>query len=126
MRLLFAFLLLTLAACSADQTPPVSDATTAPASDSLQAEPASPALRAALEQDKPMQCTKNEDCVVKDVGSCCGYNPQCVHKDQPVDPEAVQAKCKEEGRVSICGFQEPLGCECVENQCKGIYGAPVQ
>ena len=128
MRTIMTLLLLALTACGTEPSTPSNDVATtpAPAAESLQAEPASPALRAALEQDAPMQCTSNEDCVVKDVGSCCGYNPQCVHKDQKVDPEAVQAKCKEEGRVSICGFQEPQGCECVANQCKGIYGAPVQ
>lgn len=85
-----------------------------------------PTLREALLNEgatsdgKPLQCQSNADCVVKDVGSCCGYNPQCVHKDQATDPAAVKEQCAKEGRSSICGFQEPAGCECVNQQCKNI------
>jgi len=80
-----------------------------------------PTLRETLlNESKPLQCQSNDDCVVKDVGSCCGYNPQCVHKDQATDPAAVKEQCAKDGRSSICGFQEPTGCECVNQQCKSI------
>ncbi|MFZ5842208.1 MAG: hypothetical protein ACOY3E_04835 [Pseudomonadota bacterium] len=64
------------------------------------------------------RCETDSDCVVKNVGNCCGYAPQCVHKDVQTFPEQVKALCEKEGRSSICGFQEPAGCACVENQCR--------
>lgn len=89
-----------------------------------------PALAAAGETDAPprtlrdyqqqlsRRCETDADCVVKNVGSCCGYTPQCVHKDVQTFPEQVKALCEQEGRSSICGFQEPAGCSCVDNQCR--------
>lgn len=123
MRLLLP-LFLFLTACSADQTQ-VSAGTIvkekAPSAVPADSNPPSPRLRQVLSGETPLQCQSAQDCVVKDVGSCCGYNPQCVHVDQAVDPEGVKARCEQEGRVSICGFQEPQGCECVAQQCKGIF-----
>ena len=34
-------------------------------------------------------CKVDSDCVVKDVGSCCGYSPACVHRNSPTDPTFV-------------------------------------
>lgn len=75
-------------------------------------------------------CQTNDDCVVKDIGSCCGYLPACVNKDSPTDPEAVQAKCEKEGISSICGFQEIDSCECVQGSCQAkasesLIGTPL-
>src|SRR5688500_2801359 len=39
-------------------------------------------------------CKTNADCVVKDVGSCCGTLPACVNIDSPTAPKGVQAECK--------------------------------
>lgn len=64
-----------------------------------------------------LACQTAADCVVKDVGNCCGYFPACVHRDQPVDPAAVKAQCEREGRAAICGFPEISSCACVEGQC---------
>lgn len=66
---------------------------------------------------KTLACQTDADCTVKNVGNCCGYFPACVHKDQAVDPEAVQARCAAEGKNSICGFAEITACACVENRC---------
>jgi hypothetical protein len=66
---------------------------------------------------RPLACQTAADCAIKDVGNCCGYYPACVHKDQTVDPESVQARCKAEGKSSICGFPEITACACVEGQC---------
>lgn len=70
-----------------------------------------------------LSCRTDTDCAIKDVGSCCGYNPRCVNKDSQTFPEQVQAKCASDGRVGICGFPSISGCECVAGKCAGIPGA---
>ena len=62
-------------------------------------------------------CKIDSDCVVKDVGSCCGYSPACVHKASPTDPAGVRAQCARDGIASVCGFNEITACRCVRNQC---------
>jgi hypothetical protein len=72
-------------------------------------------------------CHSDADCAIKDVGSCCGYNPRCVNKDTPTFPEQVKAKCSKEGRASICGFPSLSGCKCEQGTCAGISdGTQVQ
>lgn len=65
-------------------------------------------------------CRTDSDCAIKDVGSCCGYRPQCMNKNTPTFPEQVKARCGQEGRVSICGFPAITGCQCVAGKCAGI------
>lgn len=62
-------------------------------------------------------CRTDADCVVKNVGNCCGAYPACVNKDSPTDPAGVQARCASEGRASVCGFTEIEGCRCAAGQC---------
>ena len=66
-------------------------------------------------------CRTDGDCVVKDVGNCCGAMPACVNKDSPTDPAAVRAQCAKDGMASVCGFTEIAGCRCANGQC--ISGA---
>lgn len=73
--------------------------------------------------DPSLSCKTDADCAIKDVGSCCGYNPRCVNKDSQTFPEQVQAKCAKDGRVGICGFPSISGCECVAGKCAGVPGA---
>lgn len=73
--------------------------------------------------DPSLSCRTDADCAIKDVGSCCGYNPRCVNKDSQTFPEQVQAKCAKDGRVGICGFPSISGCECVAGKCAGVPGA---
>ena len=90
------------------------------------AEAGDAAAPASLEQYQnglAKRCDTDSDCVVKNVGNCCGYAPQCVHKDVQTFPEQVKALCEKEGRSSICGFQEPAGCACVDNQCRESHAA---
>lgn len=63
-------------------------------------------------------CRSDRDCVVKNIGNCCGYYPACVNKDSPTDPEAVQAQCASEGRMAICGFREISACTCNAGTCE--------
>jgi hypothetical protein len=63
-------------------------------------------------------CTVDADCAVKNVGSCCGAMPACVHKDSPTDPAAVQAECQRKGLASTCGFREISACTCQDGRCR--------
>lgn len=65
-------------------------------------------------------CLGNADCVVKDVGSCCGYQPRCLNTKAETFPARVRERCASEGRVGICGFREIAGCECVKGKCAAI------
>jgi hypothetical protein len=62
-------------------------------------------------------CKVDSDCMVKDVGNCCGYVPACVNRNSPTDPAAVRAQCAKDGISSVCGFNEITACRCVRNQC---------
>lgn len=70
-------------------------------------------------------CTVDADCAVKNVGSCCGAMPACVHKDSPTDPAAVQAECARKGLASTCGFREISACTCQDGRCRDASGAGV-
>lgn len=65
-------------------------------------------------------CKVDSDCVVKDVGNCCGYFPACVHRNSPTDPAGVRAQCATSGMASVCGFSEISACRCVRNECIGV------
>ena len=104
-------LALLLAAC----TPPAErpPAAAAPAVSA----PAQPAPT-ALAPDR--SCRLASDCVVRNVGNCCGYAPACVNKDAQVDPDAVRAQCERQGLSSVCGWQDIQACDCVQGQCRAV------
>ena len=121
-RRIAALLCLVLAACVASPNP--SGASTAPAvsvkvADSDVAPAPKPTVD-ATSQRVGVQCDSDSDCLVKDVGSCCGYFPRCVNKDSPTYPEQVKAQCAKEGRASICGFPAISGCQCVAHECVNV------
>ncbi|MCY7354703.1 MAG: hypothetical protein LH470_06435 [Lysobacter sp.] len=63
-------------------------------------------------------CKTSADCVVKDVGSCCGAMPACVNRNSAVpNPAVVQAQCAREGRVSTCMSNPITACLCANGQC---------
>ncbi len=62
-------------------------------------------------------CKTDADCVVKDVGNCCGYYPACVNVNAKTDPKAVQVQCAKSGQAGVCGFPVIYGCSCVKGQC---------
>lgn len=72
----------------------------------------------AYQQSLQRRCETDADCVVKNVGNCCGYYPQCVHREVQPSPATIKAICESEQRQSICGFEEPTGCQCVSNKCQ--------
>jgi hypothetical protein len=62
-----------------------------------------------------LSCKQASDCAIKNVGSCCGYNPRCVNaQSTPVPPV-----CPED-TVSTCGFPEVTHCECFDNECTSM------
>ena len=64
------------------------------------------------------RCSSNADCVVKDVGNCCGYYPACVNRASPTFPAQVEAECAKKGMASVCGFPVIRGCACVDGRCR--------
>ncbi|MDR7192146.1 hypothetical protein [Luteimonas terrae] len=111
-RLLPVLLLLALVACAAPAAPVVEAAPppNAPVID----RPAAPSGVPNLDT----RCRVDSDCVVKNVGSCCGYQPACVNADAQVDPQAVQADCARRGIAGVCGFVEIQSCACVNSRCE--------
>lgn len=108
MRPLIAIaLLLLLTACS-------SSAVTA-SEDAALGDPIEPVVS---NSDVDVSCKTDADCVVKDVGNCCGYFPACVNSSSPIFPDQVRAACARDGVSSVCGFADISRCECVESQCR--------
>lgn len=66
------------------------------------------------------RCSTDADCVVKNVGNCCGYYPACVNIDSPTFPEQVMAECAKNDTMAVCGFRDIAGCQCVEGRCAAI------
>ncbi len=62
-------------------------------------------------------CRSDADCTIKNVGNCCGAYPACVNTASPTDPKGVQAQCQANGMMSVCGFPQIDGCQCVAGQC---------
>ncbi|MBU1203659.1 MAG: hypothetical protein KKG60_01165 [Nanoarchaeota archaeon] len=75
--------------------------------------------------ENPYFCELDEDCVVKNIGSCCGYYPRCVNADYVPDVEAVRKECEGEGMVGICGYPEIDECRCENNKCVSIQGGKI-
>ncbi|KRA14916.1 hypothetical protein [Lysobacter sp. Root604] len=137
-RRLFALLLGTLllsllAACSSPAPAPAAatDAaapTAAPAAATAAPAPAPqfPAPGQHSEALEPvaiamdLSCASDNDCVVKNVGNCCGQFNACVNRGSPADPSAVMAQCAKEGKMSMCGSPVIAGCACVQGQCRGV------
>ena len=112
LSVLVAAALLALAACAAPATsgPVVTGPAPAEAPRGTRL-PANP-----LQPDR--SCRADSDCVVKNVGSCCGYQPACVNAGAQVDPQAVQADCTRRGIAGVCGFVEIQACACVNSRCE--------
>ena len=81
----------------------------------LVAAPACAATTDAMTPDR--SCANNSDCVVKDVGNCCGHYPQCVSRNAKVDPEAVRKECEASGLSGVCGFMDIESCACQQGVC---------
>jgi hypothetical protein len=74
-------------------------------------------------------CRSNSDCVIKDVGNCCGYYPACTNKKSKVNRTDLGALCS--GVGGACGFPSIDACRCNEKGlCEGVlntqYGRAIE
>ncbi|QBB71658.1 hypothetical protein ELE36_15550 [Pseudolysobacter antarcticus] len=67
-------------------------------------------------------CATAADCVVKNVGNCCGYYPGCVNSSSPTFPDQVRAQCAAQKMHGVCGFPANPGCQCVAHKCVTTAG----
>lgn len=65
-----------------------------------------------------LRCEHDSDCVVRDIGNCCGTYLACVNTRAQVDPSAVQKECREKDMPGICGWPDISACSCVEGVCQ--------
>jgi hypothetical protein len=70
-------------------------------------------------------CKADADCVIKDIGSCCGAFPSCVNRDSPADPAAVKAACEKNGQTTHCSRRVLEQCACRQGQCMAAGKTPV-
>ena len=70
-------------------------------------------------------CRADADCVIKDVGSCCGAFPSCVNRNSPADPAAVKAACEKNGQAAHCSSRVLEQCACRQGQCMAAGKTPV-
>ncbi len=120
-----AVLLVGCAAPAQTQTAPAGTPAPAPATGVREPPPMStplPARKTPVKVDT--HCTGDAQCVVKNVGSCCGQKPACVNVDSPTDPAAVQAQCQASGRMGICGFRQITACQCQAGTCMPADDGP--
>ena len=109
-------LCLSLTACAGGGSTDVAD-TAASASEEAKA-PSADTVKIEIDYS----CDSDEQCAIKDIGSCCGYRPACVNVDSPTDPAGVKAACERDGTAGICGFPAISACQCVNHRCEGITG----
>lgn len=128
MKVFLCAALLLLAACAAPQqqtpaTTPAAVAGTPPPRDLAAAITAPAKTKDAAIGVVDTTCKTDADCVVKDVGNCCGYYPQCVNTASPTFAEQVKAQCAKDGMAGVCGFPSIAGCSCVAGKCAAQAGA---
>lgn len=65
-------------------------------------------------------CVEDTDCVVKDIGNCCGIYNACVNKDSVADRQFVRSACGREGQASFCttGIAPGTACGCINGKCQ--------
>eukprot|EP00587_Corethron_hystrix_P010537 CAMPEP_0113301770 /NCGR_PEP_ID=MMETSP0010_2-20120614/2857_1 /TAXON_ID=216773 ORGANISM="Corethron hystrix, Strain 308" /NCGR_SAMPLE_ID=MMETSP0010_2 /ASSEMBLY_ACC=CAM_ASM_000155 /LENGTH=127 /DNA_ID=CAMNT_0000155441 /DNA_START=45 /DNA_END=425 /DNA_ORIENTATION=+ /assembly_acc=CAM_ASM_000155 len=68
-----------------------------------------------LTNDK--SCATHADCMVKNVGNCCGDYPMCVNHEFQPDLGAVRDYCANNTKVGVCGWSHIDACACVEGSC---------
>lgn len=93
--------------------------TPARAANALQPAVASSSLASAIDYTRHV----DSDCVIKNIGNCCGYLTACVNRNSPADPAAAQAECKRKGMMSACGLPAIQSCRCVMQRCVAVNDA---
>lgn len=68
----------------------------------------------------PYACRTENDCAIRDVGSCCGYDPRCAN----VNAIFTRPVCN--GMAGVCGFAVIDSCACEQGTCVSLQaGVPV-
>ncbi|MET0285188.1 MAG: hypothetical protein ABW352_11990 [Polyangiales bacterium] len=66
-------------------------------------------------------CKTNNECTIRNVGSCCGYFPRCANANAIFTPPSCS-----DGVAGVCGFPNIDSCRCELGQCVGLQaGTPV-
>jgi len=66
-------------------------------------------------------CKVNLDCVITNVGNCCGYYPRCANVNATFSPPVCTG-----GQAGVCGFPSIDSCECRQNRCVSLQaGNPI-
>jgi len=74
-------------------------------------------------------CKSDSECVVKNVGNCCGYYPMCTNKDSVLDPTEVASICSGQNNTD-CRLTIISYCRCQKigsgsaRKCVGFTGNP--
>ncbi|KAK0385804.1 hypothetical protein NLU13_6981 [Sarocladium strictum] len=61
-----------------------------------------------------LQCKSDQDCVVRNVGNCCGYYPQCANPKAKLPPPCPN------GGFGVCGFPVVEACSCRGGKCLSV------
>jgi len=64
-----------------------------------------------------ISCNTCADCVVQDVGNCCGASLMCTNQAYAPDLGAVDKWCGD--NMSSCGWEDIDACACVDGVCVG-------
>lgn len=75
-------------------------------------------LDSAVPATLVLSCTTDADCVVKNIGNCCGYFPACLNKNSPTSPDLVLAQCERDQQMAQCGHPMIYGCRCESGFCR--------
>ena len=65
-------------------------------------------------------CNTNTDCVVKDIGKCCGGGLACVNNNADADPNYVSEICAKGHLASDCSIPYIISCSCVDGKCHNL------
>jgi hypothetical protein len=86
-----------------------------PMSDPLPAQRVPDSVPAPARLD--VSCKSNADCMVKDVGNCCGYY-RAASTSTPRSTPGRAGAVRAQRMASVCGFKTVEGCECVQGECR--------
>jgi hypothetical protein len=80
-----------------------------------------PATDAGSTSSSAYACKVNLDCVITNVGNCCGYYPRCANVSATFVPPVCTG-----GQAGACGFPSIDSCECRQNTCVSLQaGNPI-
>ena len=76
------------------------------------------ALLQEYEASLDNSCQTSNECVIANVGNCCGYYPACLNENAKPNPDYVRRICDQASIGGVCGFPSIESCECVNSKCE--------